>query len=177
MKIDYVISTALVGQNALFREAETIPGKPMKLLKFLVVIAGGILTQLPCLAGQPDFCITSPDRPAVWYNRTGDKLSQYLEWNQAKDQLVAHVAYANVGNTPAVWRDQSYIDTFKLAFPTVHLDSSRNRLYVADRGHRNNIGHLEPGVFGIRVVLNSNLELFAHRRDGVVNASILSTDK
>jgi hypothetical protein len=150
----------------------------MKLSKFLVVMAVAGLSQLPCSAGPSNVCITSPDHPAVWYNRMGDKLTQYLEWNQAEDQLVLHVAYANVGNTSAVWRDQYDIDTFKLAFPNVHLDSTNNRLYVVTRhGHEDSIGHLEPGVLGTRVVLNPDLELSAHRQHGVVNASIMSAEK
>jgi hypothetical protein len=145
----------------------------MKVLILILIIAAGCLLQLPCLAGQPNFSITSPDRPPVWYNRTGDKLSQYLEWSRTKGQLVLHVAYANVSDTAAVWSDQSYIDTFELSFPTVHLDSLKNRLYVvADQGREINIGHLESSVFGTRVALNPDLEFSAHRRNGVVQAAI-----
>jgi hypothetical protein len=147
----------------------------MKVPHYLLVMAAAFLMQPPCQADGPGFAITSPDHPPVWYNRSGDKLSQYLEWSRSKEQLVLHVAYANVGNTSAVWRNQSYADTFELSFPAVHLDSANNRLYVAARhGHTSTIGHLEPGVFGDRVVLEHHLELSAHRQNGVIKAAINS---
>jgi hypothetical protein len=150
----------------------------MKVLKLILIIAAGFLLQLPCSAGQPNFSITSPDRPPVWYNRAGDKLSQYLEWSRTKGQLVLHVAYADVSDADFSWRDQSYIDTFELSFPTVHLDSSKNRLYVvADHDREINIGHLESGVFRTRVALNPDLEFSAHRQNEVVNGSIRSVSR
>jgi hypothetical protein len=145
----------------------------MKYLKLLLLIVAGSLLQVPCSAGQPLFCITSPDRPPVWYNRAGDKLSQYLDWSNSKDQLVLHVAY-NLGNSTSYERDQTWIDTFELSFPSVHLDRSKNRLYfIADHDREITIGHLESGVVGTRVVLE-NAELSAHRRNGVVQAAIKS---
>ena len=58
-------------------------------------------------------------------------------------------------------------------FPTVHLDRSKNRLYVvSSHGHESTIGHLESGVLGNRVVLEHHVELSAHRHNGVIRASI-----
>jgi len=45
----------------------------MKLFALFLVIAVGLMTQLPCFADQPGCSITSPDRPPIWYNPTGDK--------------------------------------------------------------------------------------------------------
>jgi hypothetical protein len=148
--------------------------KIMKHLKLLLIIVAVSLSQLPCSAGQPNFCITSPDRPPVWYNRTGDKLSQYLDWSHSKGQLVLHVAY-NKGDSTSYQRDQTLIDSFELSFPTVHMDWSKNRLYVvADHGREITIGHVDTGGLESRVILEDNLELSAHRRNGVVQAAIKS---
>jgi hypothetical protein len=139
------------------------------LLGFLAIY----LWQLPASADQAAFSITSPDRPAVWYNRTGDKIGQYLDWSNAKNQLVLHLAY-NLGNSTSYERDQTWIDNFELSFPNVHLNRSNNRLYfVGEHGREITIGHLEPGIAGTRVVLD-NAELSAHRRNGVVEAAIKS---
>ena len=142
------------------------------LAPLLIIAVVGLTPIIPSSADELGVSITSPDRPPVWFNRSGEKLSQYLEWSCPKEQLVLHVALANVGNTPAVWRNQSYIDSFALTFPMVRLNRSQNRLYVAHHGHESDIGHLEPGVFGDRVVLDNRLELSAHRENGVIKAAI-----
>ncbi len=145
----------------------------MKALRWLYVVGMVFMFQMPGLADPSGVSIVSPDRPRVWYNPSGDKLTQYLEWSPAQGQLILHVAYANVGDTTAAWSDQYYLDSFQLAFPSVHLDSSRNRLYVVTgHGHQSEIGHLEPGVMGDRVVLDDHYQLSAHRRNGVVEAAI-----
>ena len=147
----------------------------MKALSILLVVVVGLVSNWPSRGSEPNLSITSSDHPQEWYNRTGDKLSQYLEWSRSKDHLVLHVAYANVSDTSSVWREQSYVDSFDLSFPTVRLDRSANRLYVvASHGHESTIGHLESGAFGNRVVLEHHLELSAHRHNGVIRASINS---
>jgi len=149
----------------------------MKALDIILIIAVGSLSQLPCSADQSNFCITSPDRPPVWYNRSGDKLSEELRWSNSKQQLMLRVAYANVDSTVSAWRDQTLVDTFVLSFPTVRLDRSTSRLYfIDDHGREINIGHLESGLFGNRVVLDDNVELSAHRRNGVITAAIRSVN-
>ena len=67
----------------------------MKVLGLLLIILAGYFSQLSSPAGPPALSIASPDHPPVWYNRTGDKLTQYLEWSNSKDQLVLHVAYSS----------------------------------------------------------------------------------
>ncbi len=154
---------------------DLIGGQFMKVLNLLLVIVVGLISNVPGRAGEPSLSIASPDHPAVWYNRSGEKLSQYLEWICSKEQLVLHVAYANVGNTSAVWRNQSYVDAYELSFPTVRLDRSNNRLYVVSKhGHESSIGHVESGAFGHRVVLDRRVELSAHRQNGVIKAAINS---
>jgi hypothetical protein len=149
----------------------------MRLPRLLLVILVGFLSQLPCSADQTAFSITSPDRPPVWYNTTGDKLTQYLDWSHSKGHLVLHVAY-NRGESTSYERDQTLVDSFELSFPTVQMDWSKNRLYiVSGRGSEVTIGHLDSGVLGTRVVLDNHFELSAHRRNGVVQAAIKSVSR
>jgi hypothetical protein len=66
--------------------------------------------------GSPGFpfLLTSPDRPAIWYNWTGDKLEQSLEWNGKRQELLARVAYSELESRPL--RDQYFYDTFGCLF-------------------------------------------------------------
>ena len=146
----------------------------MKIFKVLLVVVLGALGRTPSFADQlqSGFSITSPDRPPVWYNASGDKLSQYLNWSDEKGELVLHIAY-NHGNSDAFWRDQTWVDSFELSFPMVHLDRLQNRLYfIGDGGRKLTIGHLAPGLNGSHVMLEKGVELSAHRRNGSVNATI-----
>src|ERR1700677_4130259 len=100
-----------------------------------------MLASLPAAAA--DWSIISPDRPPIWYNPVGMKVSQNLEWE--KGELVLHLAYDRVEFTPS--SDQSYYDTFKLSFPTIHLDGSTKHIYFqADDGRKVDIGRLESSV-------------------------------
>jgi hypothetical protein len=143
------------------------------ILRIASIVLLVLSMQRSCLGAPPSFCITSPDRPPVWFNLSGDKLSQYLEWSHTKHQLVLHVAYANVANTPAVWSEQSFIDTFHLSFPTVRLDKNKTLYAKAQHNELITVGHIEPSIFGDRVILSKGLEVSAHRRNGVVNGSII----
>jgi len=146
----------------------------MRPLTIPLISAVITLSLLPCSAGEPSFCIVSPDHPPAWYNIAGDKLSQKLTWSDSKEQLRLHVAYSQVAS-PAVWRDQTLIDTFELSFPSIHLNRITNRLYfIGANGREIDVGHLAPGPFGTRVVLDDNVELSAHRHDGVIRAAIES---
>lgn len=128
-----------------------------------------------CLADSPQIRIISPDQPSIWYNRAGDKLSQYLQWSDSKNELLLRVAYSELESDPVVWWDQFYVDNFELSFPSVRLDRSTKQLYVVGKkGEIVKIGHLESGVFGCRVVLGRNFELSVHRENGIVNAEIHS---
>jgi hypothetical protein len=127
------------------------------------------------LGSRIRFFLVSPDRPAVWYNLAGDKVSQELSWDRSKQELVSYVAYSRVEDTPI--RDQTLYDTFKLSFPMVRLDESNDSLYfVGKNGHRVTIGHLESGILGTRVVLNDDVQFSEHRHDGVVHAAIASVN-
>jgi hypothetical protein len=148
----------------------------MKVPSLHFIILAGYFSLLSSLASPPALSIASPDHPPVWYNRTGDKLTQYLEWSNSKDQLVLHVAYSSIPSSPEVWSDQYYIDKFKLSFPTVRLDRSQNRLYFANHGHEITVGHLDSGILGTRVELENNVELSAHRSNGVLHATIRSVN-
>ena len=44
-------------------------------LVFLATVAGWLPLSSFASSG---FCLTSPDQPAIWYNRTGDKVHQEL---------------------------------------------------------------------------------------------------
>jgi hypothetical protein len=118
------------------------------------------------------FSISSPDHPPAWYNRAGDKLSQTLSWNNSKQELCLTVAYSSIAATSFVWRDQTYVDSFNLTFPMVRLDRSTNRLYFMEKGTRVEIGRLESSFFGSRVILDDDVALSAHRRNGYVEATI-----
>ncbi|MCE0523487.1 MAG: hypothetical protein LV480_11320 [Methylacidiphilales bacterium] len=141
---------------------------------FLLLALGGCLWLSTGLAAASSFCLTSPDKPAVWYNRSGDKVSEYLAWDDAKEKLVLLLSYNRVEFLSD--RDQTYYDNFQLAFPTVRLDRSTDRLYfVGKNGREITIGHLEPGILAQRVVLDDGVQLSAHRRNGIILASIAST--
>ncbi|HEY0257828.1 MAG TPA: hypothetical protein VGC39_10325 [Candidatus Methylacidiphilales bacterium] len=138
----------------------------MKILGLIIFTAA--LGLLPVSA---DWAITSPDHPAIWYNPSGMKVSQDLNWDRTRQMLVLNLAYDRVEFTPQ--NDQTYYDTFRLFFPTIHLNGSNNRLYFqADDGRHIEIGRIESGIFGNRAVLDDNYQLSAHRRDGRIEAKI-----
>ena len=115
------------------------------------------------------FSVVSPDQPPVWFNRAGQKVSQYLLWDTSKGELILNVAYNQLQNEQTY--DETYYDTFKLRFPTVHFNPSANHFFVNDENGRPvTIGHLD----GSRVVLDNGFQLSAHRHNGVVLAMITS---
>jgi hypothetical protein len=144
----------------------------MKVRLLILIVTGVLLSQLPCSAG---FCLTSPDRPAIWYNRAGDKLNQSLAWSSSKGELILYVTYNRVQFLQS--RDDLLVDNFQLSFPSVRLDRSQNRLYFVDKAnHRMTIGRLDSGL-GNGVVLAPGVKLSAHRQNGVLVASIISTSR
>ncbi len=130
----------------------------------------------PSLAFARDgFSIASPDHPSAWYNLSGEKVSQELDWDHGKERLVLFIAYSTVPNTPS--RDQTLYTTFRLSFPMVRRDYSTDRIYFVDEnGRKVDLGRLRRGIFGTEVVLNDQVRLAAHRQDGVINATISSGD-
>ncbi len=144
----------------------------MKALVLLLAAMLGLLWISSGTASGTGFVLTSPDRPPIWFNRSGDKVEQDLSWDRAKQELVLYISYDRVQFIPE--RDQTYYDTVRLAFPTVRLDESTNQLYfIGDRGRKIAIGHLESGIFGERAVLNDDVQLSAHRGHDVVRAQIV----
>jgi len=136
----------------------------------------GLLWLLSVSTAASGFSLTSPDRPAVWFNRAGDKLNEQLSWDSSKQELIYYVAYNRTENMPT--RDQTLYDTFQLSFPMVRLDASSNLLYfIGKGGHRITIGHLESGFFGTQVVLNDDVQLFEDRTDGIVRATIATVGR
>ena len=144
----------------------------MKALGIAFFIAVCLLHS-PCRAGQGGFCVVSPDRPVVWYNRSGDEIGKELAWNNSKQKLEVYVAYSNTAYTSN--HDQTLYDRFRLSFPTVRLEGATGRLYVRDeKGRENEIGHLRSGFLGSRVVLDKNVRVSVHRKNGVVTAALVS---
>jgi hypothetical protein len=140
--------------------------KILCLLLFLVVF-------LPLSAWAENFWIASPDHPSIWYNRSGDKISQELIWNASRNELLAEVAYNELEYLSL--RDQLHYDTFKLSFPTIHLNEATGRLYFVDRRkHRHDIGSVKNSSPGAKVTLDPEVHFSVYRRDGVVNAVIIS---
>jgi hypothetical protein len=138
----------------------------MKAIYLVLLLAAGVLGTSTIASA---FSVVSPDQPPVWYNRAGQKVSQYLVWDKPKGELTLNVAYNQLQNEQTY--DETYYDTFKLRFPTVHFNPSTDHLFVNDENGRPvNIGHLD----GTRVVLDNGFVLSAHRRNGVVLAMITS---
>ena len=148
----------------------------MKMRCLIIIFIINLFVAGSAVAGEGHFVLTSPDAPSVWYNRSGDKVTQYLRWSDSKQALVAHVAYNELPSDSASWREQDRVDRFELSFPMVRLDRSTNELYVVGRrGYKITIGHIETGPFGTRVALANDLELSAHRVNGFLHAEIHST--
>jgi len=149
--------------------------KRVKILTHILIAFAAFFLLSSRSAGAPGFLLTSPDHPAIWYNRAGDKVSQQLVWDDSKQELVSYVAYSEVEFLPT--RDQTYYDSFCLTFPTARLDASTNQVYFNDKhGRRITIGHLESGIMGNSVVLSKGVQFSEHRNDGVVHAAIASCD-
>ncbi len=138
----------------------------------ILILATALFSAHPIFSAGAAFSITSPDHPPDWYNRAGEKLSETLSWSTSKQELFLTVAYSNIAATSFVWRDQTYVDSFNLSFPSVRLDRSDNRLYIREKGNRIGIGRLEPGLFGSRVILDEEVSVSAQRRNGYVEAAI-----
>jgi hypothetical protein len=163
-EIDYIMRRFVVkAGRALMR---------MKACAFLIPwMAAGLLPL--CASPASGFSVVSPDRPAIWFNRSGQKVSQELSWDEAKQRLVLYLSYDTIQNWPT--SDQWYYDNFKLSFPEVRLNEATNSLYFVDKsGRRFTLGHLEDGAFGKRVVLEDGVQLVVHRANDEVHASILS---
>jgi hypothetical protein len=144
----------------------------MKMPKQILVLCALLFVPLTGAVGSGLY-IESPDYPAVWYNRTGDKVGQELAWNRAKQLLILYVSY---GNQPVIeQRNPLSYDSFQLTFPRVHLDPSTAVLYSTDeKGRRTDIGRLNPGMFGTKVILNPGIDVIVHRGKSFLSAALQS---
>jgi hypothetical protein len=140
-------------------------------LKSWVLLFAAVMASRGLSWAHDRFCIVSPDHPAVWYNRSGDKVQQELVWSRSRQVVEADVAFDEVNFWPE--RDQTYYDRFTLSFPTLRLDRATGRFYFCDRkGHRHEIGSLRADGFGTRVVLDPSVQFSTFRRNDVVRAAI-----
>jgi hypothetical protein len=146
--------------------------KTWALFVFLMMVAVLPLSASPTTSG---FSVASPDHPPIWFNRSGDKVSQELSWDKARRELVLYVSYDTIQNW--VTNDQWYYDNFKLSFPDVRLNESTGSLYFMDQhGRHITLGHIEDGAFGRHVVLDDDVQLVVNRHDDAIHASISSAD-
>jgi hypothetical protein len=102
-----------------------------------------------------------------------DKLDQSLSWNARRQSLDLEITYTLQGEWP-LHDDPDLYNRFTVHFPAVHLDPATRQLYFASSpGRRTFIGTVQPSFFGRRVVLDRNVEVSAHRRNGVIDAAII----
>jgi hypothetical protein len=121
---------------------------------------------------NPNVLLASPDHPRTWWSNPFDKRSEYLEWKQGT--LNGRVVYAAPSYMDS-WNPVLY-DSFKVTFPDVRFDAPNNRLYyVTPHRHEVTVGHLEPGVFGSRVVLEKGIDFDAHRNHGRLDAALVKS--
>lgn len=121
--------------------------------------------------------IMSPRHPATFYFSSTDKLSQELRWDKDTRTLFAYVTYSLVSGGGEDEQDPSNYKTFELPFPTVILDQKNNLVALGDQYKSVHLGHLESGIFGPKVVLNNNVRLSAHRKNGSLSAKLIVTAK
>ncbi len=92
-------------------------------------------------------------------------MAQELSWEKEDGVLTGKVTYSIVLGEGDELFDPANYRTFDLPFPGVQL-TAKNSLYLQREGQKIYVGHLEQGVFGTQVKLNSNVQFVAHRRDG-----------
>jgi hypothetical protein len=111
----------------------------------------------------------SPDHPGTWVVGATN-IHQAIRWDASKQMLFADVKYSTRDYADSVHPTQE--SDYALSFPSVHLDSSTNKLTA----HGTTIGALRHGFFGSEVVLRRGLELDIHRHHGKIYAAILPSD-
>ncbi len=118
--------------------------------------------------------IESPDHPPAWY-LTGNfwKLSQSLRWDRKSQILYLDVTYSINGEWPNM-EDSDLYKTLSVSFPQVKADRSRNLLYVRSNNGRNiPLARVGSSFFGPRTSLLHNVEISAHRQNGVLDAALV----
>ncbi len=146
------------------------------------ILAGKLLAGvfLACQLGfasttsTPFYTIASPDHPRSWYvGADFDKLDQSLRWDERHQVLCLDITYTLQGEWP-VRQDPDLSNRFTVRFPVVRFDPASRQLYFASSpGRRTFIGSVQSSFFGPRVALDRNVEVSAHRRNGVIDAAII----
>jgi hypothetical protein len=110
----------------------------------------------------------------VWYI-TGDfwKISQSLRWDRKSQVLYLDVAYSINGEWPKMENPDLY-HTLSVSFPEVRADRSGNLLYCRTKdGRKIPLATVSSSVFGERTSPFHNVEISAHRQNGVFDAALL----
>ena len=133
-------------------------------------LSGGSPVSLP----GASLSVTSPDRPRTWFlGGDFEKLSQSLRWDQNTQTLSLDVTYTLHGEWPNP-ENSDLSKTFQLYFPQVKMSKLGRRLFLVLPGRSPiRVAMVQHGFVGDRVVLDPNVEVDAHRRNGVLIASLL----
>jgi hypothetical protein len=119
--------------------------------------------------------IASPDHPETWYTNGFEKLGQSFRWSNNEQGLFLDVTYGLVPYPDIT--DPTQYETFTLSFPSAKMDGMRRSLYVLDKtAHRIEIGRVVHGIFETKIVLNANVRLSAHRKNGSIVAILTVTN-
>ncbi len=147
--------------------------RPLRFLGGMIIAGIGSLGVADAKEA-PFYTIPSPDHPPTWYvSASFDKLDQSLRWSSRDQILSLDITYTLQGEWP-LHDDPDLYQGFTVHFPAVHLDPASRQLYFASApGRRTFIGSVEPSFFGRRVVLDRNVAVSAHRRNGVIDAAII----
>jgi hypothetical protein len=118
--------------------------------------------------------IVSPDHPAIWFvGGDFEKFDQSLHWNEDTQMLSLDIVYTLNGEWPH-YEQADRFDAFNLSFPAVRENRVDHELYWLDHaGCKVVLGAVEPGVLGNRVVLRKDVELSAHRKNGILHAMLV----
>jgi hypothetical protein len=105
------------------------------------------------------------------------KLSQSLRWDKNIQTLSLEVTYTLHGEWPNPENSDLY-KTFSLSFPEVKMKKPEGDLFLVFPGRSPiHLATVQHNFFGDRVVLDPNVEIDAHRRNGVLVASLLVGDR
>jgi hypothetical protein len=134
---------------------------------FMALMLLAFITECPVWAQSELLAYTkSPDHPSTWVVGATN-IHQAFRWDTSKQMLFADVKYSTRDYADSIHPTQE--GDYALSFPSVHLDSSTNKLTA----HGTTIGALHHGILGSEVVLKRGLELDIHRHHGKIYAAIV----
>ncbi len=145
-----------------------------------------LITATPCRAndlhGLPAIptsvkIVASPSQPDTLLVGLNQKLDQNLRWDEKEGTLTACVTYSLIDGGGDTDCDPLDYRTFELPFPAVRLDQDNNLTVLDSKKRKILLGHLESDPYGSRVVLNDNVRLIAHRKNGRLWGRIVVVDK